>query len=100
MSVFKSACAAMFPGMEQEYRFIHNRQWRFDMAWPKYKIACEIEGGIWVRGRHTRGKGYESDCEKYSTAAIDGWVVVRVTPGMISSGKALQFLEAAFSTSR
>ena len=70
------------------------------MAWPSYKIACEIEGGIWVNGRHTRGKGYEADCEKYSMAAINGWTVIRVTSGMISNGKALQFLEAAFSASR
>ena len=95
-SVFKCACATLFPGMEQEYKFMPKRRWRFDLAWPKHKIACEIEGGIWTNGRHTRGKGYEADCEKYSTAAINGWTVIRVTPGMISSGQALGFLEVAF----
>ena len=86
--------------MEQEYKFMPKRRWRFDLAWPKHKIACEIEGGIWTNGRHTRGKGYEADCEKYSTAAINGWTVIRVTPGMITKGKALEFLDVAFLNAR
>lgn len=83
--------------MEKEHRFAASRKWRFDLAWPNVKIACEIEGGIWIAGRHARGKGYEADCEKYSTAAALGWCVIRVTPGMIKSGKALELLSLAFT---
>ena len=95
--VFAAVCAQQWPGMKQEHVFASPRKWRFDLAWPEYRVACEIEGGVWIKGRHTRGKGYEADCEKYSTAAAYGWRVIRVTPGMIASGKALALLGLAFT---
>lgn len=68
------------PKPEKEFRFAPPRQWKFDFAWPDYKVALEIEGGAWTRGRHTRGAGYIRDMEKYSEAAILGWCVLRLTP--------------------
>ncbi|GAB4528477.1 MAG: hypothetical protein OHK0046_47340 [Anaerolineae bacterium] len=64
---------------EQEYRFTKGRRWRFDRAWPKYKVAVELEGGVYSGGRHTRGKGYIADCDKYNSAALAGWLVLRFT---------------------
>jgi hypothetical protein len=81
---------------EKEYRFHKTRRWRFDFAWPKYMVAVECEGGTWSGGRHTRGKGFEGDCEKYNEAALDGWKVFRFTSTMIEGGDALEFLEKAF----
>lgn len=75
-----------------EYRFDAKRKWRFDLAWPEYKIAIEIEGGIWTQGRHTRGKGYLSDMEKYNAAALQGWRVLRATPDMVKTGRALELV--------
>jgi hypothetical protein len=46
---------------------------------------------------HVRLRGYENDCEKYSEAAICGWCVIRVTHGMVKSGRAWTLLEAAFA---
>lgn len=77
-----------------EYRFHPSRKWRFDIAFPRERVAFEIEGGTWSGGRHTRGKGYEGDCEKYNHAAIDGWYVIRATTSMIKSGAALEQLLA------
>lgn len=56
------------------------RRWRFDWAWVEWKVALEVEGGVWRGGRHTRGKGYIADMAKYSEAAILGWLVLRLTP--------------------
>lgn len=67
----------------REYRFHPTRRWRFDFAHPSTHVAVEIEGGIWIQGRHLRARGYEADCEKYSTAALHGWLVVRLTPNML-----------------
>ena len=63
-----------------EYKFCPNRRWRFDYAIPEKKIGIEIEGGVWIRGRHSRGKGMIADMEKYNWAAIHGWKVLRYTP--------------------
>ena len=53
--VFTQICAKEL-GVEcvKEYRFYKNRQWRFDYALPKYKIAIEVEGGVWTQGRQDR----------------------------------------------
>lgn len=82
------------PEPEREYRFCE-RRWRFDFCWPDLMIAAEVEGGTWTRGRHTRGKGFENDCEKYNAAALDGWRVFRFTSNMVRDGRALDTLERA-----
>ncbi|MGL6025674.1 MAG: hypothetical protein ACRC0U_00910 [Vibrio sp.] len=78
-----------------EYRFHATRKWRFDFAYPEQKVAIEVEGGTWSNGRHSRGKGYEADCEKYNEAALGGWTLLRFTGGMIKTGKAIRALERA-----
>lgn len=64
----------------REHRFHATRMWRFDYAVPAYKIALEVEGGVWTGGRHISPKGFLADMEKYNAAALLGWVVVRTTP--------------------
>ena len=68
-----------------EYRFHPVRLWRFDFALPDYKTAIEIEGATWTQGRHTRGKGYQNDCEKYNAATLMGWKVLRYPTSYIIS---------------
>lgn len=63
-----------------EYLFHPTRKWRFDYAIPTHKIAVEIEGGIWKRGRHISPMGFLKDMEKYNTATSMGWRVLRTTP--------------------
>ena len=62
-----------------EYKFSKKRKFRFDIAIPESKIAVEFEGGIYVQGRHTRGKSYALDCNKYNLALKEGWKVLRYT---------------------
>lgn len=81
--------AAGCPDPIAEYPFTPSRRWRFDFAWPDYKIALEIDGGVWVHGRHNRGSGYENDIEKYNAAAILGWAVLRATGATVRSGRAV-----------
>lgn len=78
-----------------QHQFHPVRRWRFDLAWPDYKLACEIDGGIWTRGRHVRGAGYRRDCIKLNEAVILGWRVLRVTPDMVTDGSAIQYIEYA-----
>jgi very-short-patch-repair endonuclease len=99
MTVAEDQCAYLLKaikisGWEREFRFAPPRRWRFDFAWPEQKIALEIEGGTWVGGRHNRGAGYAKDLEKYNTATVLGWRLLRVTPEMVSDGTVLSLIEA------
>ena len=74
------------------------RLWRFDLAWPEVMVACEVEGGTWSqtsKSRHTTGKGYMDDCLKYSTAALQGWIVVRADAKMVERGTAAALVQRA-----
>lgn len=85
---------AGLPKPEPEYRFARPRRWRFDWAFVGGEsLAVEIEGGAWTQGRHTRGKGFENDLEKYFEAMVRGWRVLRVTPEMVRNGRALGWIE-------
>ena len=85
------------PEPETEYRFHPVRRWRFDFCWPAYRLAVEVEGGTWARGRHSRGAGFERDCEKYNEATIRAWRVLRFTTGMVEDGRAVETLERFFT---
>lgn len=76
--------------LKREYRFHPKRRWRLDFADVPKKIAIECEGGIYSRGRHTRGKGFENDCEKYNQLAIMGWRLLRFTRKHIEDGTAIK----------
>jgi len=82
---------------QREHRFHPTRRWRFDLAWPDLLVACEVEGGTWNGGRHTRGSGFEGDCEKYNAAALLGWLVLRVTGKMVRDGRAERDVLAALA---
>jgi len=83
------------PHPEREVRFHPTRRWRFDLCWPARMVAVEVEGGTWVAGRHSRGKGMRSDAEKYNEAVLGGWRLLRVTSDMVADGTAVAFLERA-----
>lgn len=78
-----------------EFKFCSSRKWRSDFYVTSTQILIEVEGGTWSGGRHTRGKGYEQDCEKYSWAAANGWTVLRFTTGQIKSGQAIEMVRMA-----
>lgn len=88
--------AVKLPEPQREFRFSQDRRWRFDFAWPAQKVACEVEGATWANGRHTRGSGFEKDCEKYNAATLNGWRVLRVPSNWVKDGRALVFIRAIF----
>src|SRR4051812_34601316 len=71
--------AAGLPTPTREYRFAPPRRWRFDFAFIPERLAVECDGGTWIAGRHSRGKGVEADCEKQNAAVLLGWRVLRFT---------------------
>ena len=111
MLPFELQCKlAGLPEPKKEYRFAPPRRWKFDfcwpdpwvidvfewpLAWPIRGVAMEVEGGVFIAGRHSRGAGMVKDMEKYNTATLQGWRVLRVTPKQIADGSALTLVEKA-----
>jgi very-short-patch-repair endonuclease len=87
-------CAlAGLPAPVPEFRFHPVRKWRIDWAFPDRKLGIEINGAIYVNGRHTRGVGVEKDMEKLAEAACLGWTILQVSPRHVRDGQALQWIE-------
>ena len=106
-----------------EYQFDTTRKWRFDFAWPKNQqigdgrsemggkaqpqlpsanchllaggVALEVQGGLWVRGRHTRGAGQKNDMEKFTAAAVAGWRILYCQPSEVTSTRMVNNIKAA-----
>ena len=78
---------------EQEFQFHTTRKWRADFYIKNTKLLIEVEGGIWSGGRHTRGKGYIGDMEKYNAATMMGFQVLRFSTEQVTSGFAIKQIE-------
>ena len=78
---------------EREFKFHHKRKWKADFLITGKQILVEVEGGIWSGGRHTRGKGYIGDMEKYNAAVMMGYQVIRFSTEQVKSGLAVQQIE-------
>jgi len=92
LSLLRPIRAHRLPEPLRQVRFATPRRWAFDFAWPEFMLACEVDGGTWSGGRHTRGAGYAADCEKMNEALILGWRVIRVTGAHIKSGAAVEWI--------
>ena len=89
-----------YPDPLPEYRFHPSRKWRFDYAWPEEMVALEIDGAIWVGGRHSGGAGFIKDCEKKNCAALMGWRVFTAPTDWLKDGKLFALLDSIFMRSR
>ena len=83
--------------LHPEHRFHPVRRWRFDFALIDYKLAIEVEGGVWTKGRHTRPTGFIKDMEKYNAAAALGWRVLRFTPDQLLKQKTIETILQAMA---
>lgn len=94
--LFPKLCAARgLPEPVPEFRFHPTRKHRMDWAWPDAKLAVEVEGGVWVRGKHGRGSGIVKDMEKSTLAAEEGWRIIRVQPSTLVSIATADSIERA-----
>ena len=95
---FDRLCAlTQLPQPVAEHRFSPPRRWRFDWAWPDEKVALEVQGGVFVQGRHTRGAALLREHEKLNEAAAQGWRVLYVVPSQLESTVTLDLLRRALA---
>jgi hypothetical protein len=83
----------------REFRFGQRRH-RADfliqeIRWDEAGILIEVEGGTWIEGRHSRGKGFEDDCEKQALAVIAGYRYLRCTTSQVDDGSCLSWIRQA-----
>ena len=78
-------------GIRKRLRQSGLKDWRLDFAWPRYRVAFEIEGAP-GRGRHTTAAGFTEDCRKYAEATLLGWTVYRVPGKWCKNGEAIQLV--------
>ncbi len=93
--LFALHCKAEGLSPVREWSFAKPRRWRFDFAFPKEKLAVEIEGGTWIQGRHNRGSSIEKEYEKRNTATLLGWSVLHFTTAQVKSGHAIHLVISA-----
>jgi very-short-patch-repair endonuclease len=86
--------------LERELRFHPVRKWRFDYASTEHKLAIEVEGGVWTKGRHTRPKGFLDDMEKYNNATALGWRVLRFVPDELAKPETLDLIKQTIRTTQ
>lgn len=86
------------PPAQPEYRFCATRKWRFDFAFGEARLAIEIQGGIWTRGRHTRGSGLVKEYEKLNAAATLGWRILYCTPQEVMTLRFARTIQQALAT--
>ena len=99
------SCGIPIP--ELEYRFCSDRKWRFDFAWPVLatvskepgsnldSVALEVQGGIFIQGRHSRGAALLKEWEKLNAAAILGWRILYCQPADIYKKETMDMIKRA-----
>jgi very-short-patch-repair endonuclease len=89
--------AVGLPEPLRQYRPVVDRMYRADFCWPRSNLIVEVDGGGFVAGRHTRGEGFEKDCERGNELVLAGWKVLHVTGRHIESGQAVAWIERALT---
>lgn len=90
----------LLPQPEFEHRFHETRKWRLDLAWPAEKVCLEVQGGIFMRGRHTRGAALLKEWEKLNTLAARGWRVLYCQPKDICATATIEIIRETLNYAR
>jgi hypothetical protein len=81
------------PEPELEYQIVKDRKYRWDFAWPLWRVALECNGGVWSGGAHGRRSGILRDYEKANLAAVLDWLCLYTTPDQLCTSETLTMLE-------
>ena len=83
------------PAPVREHRFLAERNFRLDFAWPPQRVAVEVQGMVHrIKGR------FRADIEKRALALLAGWRVLEVSGAEIRSGQAIAWLIALLQAKR
>ena len=80
---------------EREVRFAPPRRFRIDFVIRRPDgavLAVEVQGGVYVRGAHNRGKHKQSEGEKSALIALAGMFLMTPTGEQAHSGAAAEWI--------
>lgn len=78
-----------------EYRFVLDRKWRLDFAFPEQKVAVEVQGAV-----HRIKSRYKSDIEKFNHLTLEGWAVLLFRAEHIRKGLAVPLIQEVLERRR
>lgn len=82
---------------ERYSRSKRSKRYRLDFAHPNSRTGIEIQGGVYNRGRHVTGSGYERDCKKYNLAYTSDWTIFLLTNAMAKDATWLALIASHIS---
>ena len=89
------------PVPEHQFATSLGRKWRFDWAWVAERVALEVQGGIWMRGKtlgaHAMPTNIQRDHAKFSAAACLGWRILYVEPRQLATPATAALIRTALA---
>lgn len=86
--------AMRLPEPQRQVKWHPLRDYVADFLFLRERLIVEVDGGVFLpQGHHSSGKGYEYDRVRDAEAMCLGYTVMRVTPGMVKDGTAVNYLE-------
>jgi hypothetical protein len=64
---------------------------------PWFKKASEVDGGIWIHGRHNRGAAMKAQWEKENTEQIMGWLILKCEPADLCMRDTVEMVRKALT---
>ena len=99
LHLLRDILAMHLPEPTRQYLWHPSINYRADLCWPRERLIVEVDGGVYLRhGHHNSGKGYEYDRIRDAEALTLGFVVLRVTPGMVKDGSAVDYVDRVLHT--
>ncbi len=84
---------AGLPEPEREVKLNSSSAHRWDFVWPRYRLAVEINGGIWKLGGHSTGRGIQRDQLKLTLATLAGYRSLQFDAGAVNDGTAVMAVQ-------
>ena len=88
------------PEPTYEYKFHSVRRWKMDIAWPEQKVFLEVQGGIFVNGRHSRGAAMLKEWDKVNAASCMGWRILYCQPKDVCTIDMVDVIKTALNQHR
>ena len=88
---------AGIPAPVAELPFAKPRRWKMDFAWPEQRVYLEINGGIFIRGRHSRGASLLKEWEKIAAATALGYRPLFCQPSDCTKPETINAIKLALS---